>query len=242
MWHVQFLPLNFCFYKPMGLCIRVCLGLKTQKASSFPSHIPHLWQILSAFSSICISSGHFPVPITPSGHHQFSPRWLHYPYGILQERSEDENQITSLPCLNASVHFLPYLGLPSASLLSLSLSSHSCLNVALLLLISYSLRTPKLAISRAENTLSSGPTDVQRHSLNPYLNEALHPSSFYRSPCLPFLIAFTLVVSFTHLLNYCSFPSLEGKFMEAGTLFPVVSQNSAQDVKGISKDTCGRNE
>ena len=40
---------------------------------------------------------------------------------------------------------------------------------------------------------------------------------------LAFLIAFTQVVSFTHLLNYCSFPSLEGQFMEAGTLFTVVS-------------------
>ena len=95
------------------------------------------------------------------------------------------------------------LQFPSASLLSLSLSSHNCLNVALLLVISYSLRTPKFAISRAENTLSSGPTNVQRHSLNPYLNDGLHPSTFYLSPCFTIshsLYSSCIVYSFTQLL------------------------------------------
>lgn len=78
---------------------------------------------------------------------------------------KDENQITSLPCLNASVHFLPYLGLPSASLSPCPSPVTVALMFALLLLISYSHLGPlNFAISRAENTLSSGPTNVQRHS------------------------------------------------------------------------------
>lgn len=126
------------------------LGQKPRSHLPFSLMSSIYLQILSAVPSKYISLlATSQSPSVPQGHHQVSPGWLH----SSQERSENDNQITSLPSPYKPLFTSYPILVPSSYF---SQDSHTSLNFPLSLLICYSLGALKLALSLAHNMLSSG--------------------------------------------------------------------------------------